>query len=32
MDHPFASPPANMLPDDAPIRTGVKSKPRQRGD
>jgi len=32
IDHPFSSRSATMVPDDAPIHTGAKSKPRQRGD
>jgi hypothetical protein len=32
MDDPFSSLSATMLPHDAPIRTGAKNNPRQRGD
>jgi hypothetical protein len=32
IDHPFSSLSATTMPDDAPIRTGAKSKPRRRGD
>jgi hypothetical protein len=32
IDHPLSSRSVTMVPDDAPIHTGAKSKPRQRGD
>jgi hypothetical protein len=32
IEHLFSSRSATMVPDDAPIHTGAKSKPRQRGD
>jgi hypothetical protein len=32
IDHPFCFLSATMVPDEAPIGSGAKSKPRQRGD